>query len=428
MNLSKYCAIYPTDDDSDSVILFSTKKASAMQIDKSLLTEIERGTLDDEEIRSLTDLGFLVNSREDEKEELLRYIAECNEVDTSLSLIVALNLDCNLACPYCFEGSRKGSLYMSRETADWLIEFIKGMSAGKETINITFYGGEPLLNRDILVYIAEGVKETADMSGVSFRFSLISNATLLTPTTVEKLIPLGLKAASITLDGPQETHDLSRPFKSGKGSFETIVQNIKEVCGLIGIDVGGNFGPDTYREFPKLLDYLIAEGIGPEKVSQVQFAPITTETTDIRSPEFGGGCRSVNEPWLFEASVFLREEIMRRGFQTGAITPMVCMIERQGSLLVNYDGSIYKCPGFLGRKYFAIGSVQSCIKDCESVYNLDNWKNEECLSCKYLPLCFGGCRYMKFVRDGNLNGVDCKKPYYEACLEELVKQDLRYLV
>jgi uncharacterized protein len=71
--------------------------------------------------------------------------------------------------------------------------------------------------------------------------------------------------------------------------------------------------------------------------------------------------------------------------------------------------------------------VKSGVIDNGSMYNLDNWKIEECLSCKYLPLCFGGCRYMKYVRDGNLSGVDCKRPYYEACLEALVKQDLRYL-
>lgn len=102
------------------------------------------------------------------------------------------------------------------------------------------------------------------------------------------------------------------------------------------------------------------------------------------------------------------------------------MVEYRDKMFINYDGGIYKCSGLIGREEFKAGDLNSGLKDYRSTHNLDNWKNEECLDCAYLPLCFGGCRYMKLVRDGNMAGVDCKKPFWDAMLEAMVKQDIRY--
>jgi uncharacterized protein len=137
-------------------------------------------------------------------------------------------------------------------------------------------------------------------------------------------------------------------------------------------------------------------------------------------------CESINEPWLFEASIFLREEILKRGFYTPKIVPSHCMIELQDDIVVNFDGTIYKCPGMIGWRGFEAGDVKTGIRDYRESHNLDVWKKEECLDCEYLPLCFGGCRYMKFLRDGRIDDVDCRKPYLDATLEACIKQDIKY--
>jgi uncharacterized protein len=93
---------------------------------------------------------------------------------------------------------------------------------------------------------------------------------------------------------------------------------------------------------------------------------------------------------------------------------------------MNYDGTLFKCPGLIGRKDFIIGDVQTGTADYRRSHNLDNWKNEECLACTYLPLCFGGCGYMKLLRDGTMCGVDCKKEYFDAVLETMLAQEMRY--
>jgi uncharacterized protein len=424
MILSQYCVIYPELSDPDSVILFSTKRASSVLVHKSVLNAIENGTLSEDEQQTLADLGFLVNSIQKERDEMLHFFDGLNEIDTRLSIILAMNLDCNLACPYCFEGSRRGRHYLSADTAANVIAFIDKNLAGRDELRIGFYGGEPLLSIDLVEDIAGRLKNMAEKRGVKFSFSLTTNGTLLTPAFVKRLKPLGLDTAAVTIDGPEAIHNVSRPFVSGAGSFNAIIKNIRAVCEEIDIDIGGNFSEENYGEFPRLLDYLLEQGITPDKVKSVKFDPVLKERSGIVSPDFVGGCLRINEPWLFEAGVFLRNEIIKHGFPTGSVVPTICAIERKGMYIINYDGSIYKCPGMIGQPEFKVGDVAGGVGDYSGSHDMDNWKNEECMGCVYLPLCFGGCRYMKLLSDGAMAGIDCRKPYYDACLEALVRQDL----
>lgn len=428
MILSRYCKIYPSRENADSVVLYSTKKASSVLLPVAMLAEIESGMLTKEEGEAMADLGFLVKNRETENAELLGFIDELNVLNKTFHAKLVMNLDCNLDCKYCFEGQRKGKFYMTREPADLLIGFIHERIASGlfEEVGITFYGGEPLLSLDLVMYIGGKLKILAERVGVRFSFSLITNGTLLTEKTVEQLNPLGLKSATITLDGPPKIHDQFRPFKGGAGSFGAIFRNVKAVCGMTDIQIGGNFIRHNYRDFPGLLDCMMDNGLTPGKISQVRFDPVQNEQEGIAPHDFHDGCSSLNAPWLCEAMVVLRDEILRRGFGNGKIMPSTCMMEQTHALTINYDGSIYKCPGLIGRDEFCVGTLAAGVTDYNASHNLDNWKNDECLECAYLPLCFGGCRYSKFIRDSNMEGVDCRKPYYDATLEAFVKQDIKY--
>ncbi len=135
---------------------------------------------------------------------------------------------------------------------------------------------------------------------------------------------------------------------------------------------------------------------------------------------------SLDEPWLLDATKVLREEIMRRGYKTPGIGHKLCMVESQHSYVVNYDGTMYKCPGFIGMDEFIAGNLENGIKDYTESHKLNIWKNGECPDCVYLPLCYGGCRYMTFLRDGNVKSIDCQKEYLDATLETMIKQEIRY--
>ncbi len=231
----------------------------------------------------------------------------------------------------------------------------------------------------------------------------------------------------VTLDGPPETHNMSRPFKSGAGSFDAIVKNIRETCDLIKIAVGGNYQKDNYEKFPLLMDFMEAEGLSPKSIYSLKFDPAINSPDDGIAPvDFTDGLMSINEPWVIESGIMLREEVLKRGYSVPKITPSPCQVELDNAFVVNVDGVIYKCPSLIGKKGYDIGNVKDGVSDYSDSHKLGIYKNDECKECEYLPLCFGGCRYMSYVRDGNVDQVDCKRPYYDAVLETMLKQDMQY--
>jgi len=388
---------------------------------------IEDGTLAPSDELTLTRLGFLVSDPAVERQEMLDAVAEANRLGNEGRITAVMNLDCNLACSYCFEGNRKGKHYMSAETADMLVDFAaENYLRMDKNIRIDFYGGEPLLSLALIKDISQKLKELSGKRGLDYTFTLVTNGTLLTRKVTEELVALGLKSAKITLDGPRENHDVYRPFVSGKGSFDIILKNIKDVCDLIKVQTGGNYTKENYREFPGLLDLFLAEGLTPDKLSLVMFAPITKTLGEYKMPEFSEGCKSIDEPWLIEAGQYLREEILRRGFKTPKVSPSICMIENEDFLVVNHDGTIYKCPAFIGCEGLDVGDLETGIKDFHESHNLDVWKKDECLDCAYLPLCFGGCRFLKLLQDGTIDDVECRKAYLDATLETFLLQDIKY--
>ncbi len=428
MQPSFYLKIYPSFDNPAQLLLYSTKKASLLLLERATWQALVEGNLAAGPAATLERLQMIVPDREAEKRAMLALIDEQNPRNKGLHIIVVLNLDCNFACPYCFEEGVKGSLYMSAMTAARLFAFIKDQwRADKETLRVDFYGGEPLLSLELIESISQPVKSFIAGKGGKYFSTLVTNGSLLTRQVAEKLVPLGLTNVKVTLDGPAEVHNRSRPFKSGAGSFDAIVRNIKAVCDLVKVGIGGNFTRDNYEEFPLLLDYLAAEGLTPDQVAQVKFDPVMQQPqSGSVTVEHTGGCLSINEPWIIEAEALLREELLKRGYKTSKPAPMACMIETRDSYVVNYDGVIYKCPAFIGKKEFAVGSLETGVGDYAAALKLGIYKNPECAACEYLPLCFGGCRYMAYVREGNFDKVDCKRAYLDASLERLIKQDIKY--
>jgi len=427
MHLSRYIKIWPDQDHPDRFLLYSTARGASVLVTATLLAAIEDGTIAPADRDSLVRLGILVPDTHAERRQMRDVFAGVNRQRRRFSAQVVLNMDCNLACTYCYEGGMKGKHYMSRETAELLADSIERdhIARGKG-IDLTYYGGEPLMSIDLIASLSQRLMAATAARETVYSFTLVTNGTLLTAETVDQLLPLGLAGAKVTLDGPREIHDRFRPFVSGKGTFDHIVGNIKAVCDMTKVQVGGNYTQENYRVFPRLLDHLLDEGLTPERIALVKFDPVMKSGGRQILPEFNEGCASTDEPWLMEAGLYLREEIMKRGFHTPRVAPAPCMIEALDDLVVNYDGTLYKCPAFLGWPEMAVGSLATGIGDYAISHNLDVWKKDECLDCAYLPLCFGGCRFLKLLRDGRIDDVDCRKEFLDETLEALVRQDLRY--
>jgi len=427
MQLSRYLKIFPCPEQPGDHLIYSIRTSASVFVDEATLLAIRDETLTPEEEATLVRLGILVKNREEERTMMHDILVNINAQRTVFNGIVVLNLDCNLACQYCFEDNFRGQHYMSSVTAELLVDTIQHsqIKQGRD-VTLSFYGGEPLLSIPLIKTISSRLKQAAKKQGTNFRFTLITNGTLLSRRVAEDLLPLGLCGAKFTLDGPQRIHDQSRPFVSGKGSFDIIVNNLKEICDLISTQLSGNYTRHNYRDFPRLLDYLLTVGFTPDKFASVLFTPVAPKAGNMWLPDFDSNCVCNYEPWLVEASLFLREEALRRGFKAPKPRLAACMADFDNDLVINYDGSLYKCPTFMAYDTLRVGTLAEGINDYRVSHNMDIWKNDECLNCAYLPLCFGGCRQLTLSRTGRIDEVDCRKEFYDATLEHVIRQDLKY--
>lgn len=422
MPFSRYAISFPDPQRPGFVILYSTRKGSVVRVPEQLLSAILNETLSTEERATLQQLQLWTKDLDAERAELAALVDHTNTYASLFSATVVLTLACNLACPYCFEEPFRDGQEMSEETGKVLVDYLiwKHLEQG-HNLELRFYGGEPLMATTRLKEIAPPLLAAAADTGRTFSFSLVTNATLLTRAVVKELLPLGLKSVIITLDGPPEIHDQQRPFVSGKGSFKTIIDNLAAVYDLVTIKPGGNFTRDNYRRFPEMLDLLLEAGIDPAQLGPVQFSPIQPKS-GLFDPH-AAACVIVNEPWLIQANLFLREEILRRGFTVDKLQMGICMIDLEQTLVVNYDGSLYKCPSLMGWPEFCVGTLAEGVGDYRESHRLDIWKNDECLDCAYLPICFGGCRLLTLQKNGAIDTVDCHRPMLDASLEQIILQD-----
>jgi uncharacterized protein len=419
MYLSRYLKIYPDPDDPGSLIIYSTKRGSMIRVTAQLLDAAHSGLLPDSHRATMIRLGMLVTDPAEELAEMHDLVKRANSRSNLFRGIVVLNLSCNLACPYCYEDEFRADQRMSDATVATLVNWTvhEHMKKGRD-VELQFYGGEPLLTLQTIHAVAAPLRDTAHSLGRKFSITMTSNGTLLSRRVVEELLPYNFTKANLTLDGPPQVHDVQRPYLSGNGSFATIVDNIREVCDLIRIDLGGNYYPHNWRDFPALLDLLLDAGITPERLGFVQFFPVTPKSGS--GVDLGSGCSSSCEPWLLEAVPTLHSEILKRGFKTPKPTMGACMVEFDNDLVINYDGSLFKCAAFMGWPELSIGTLEEGIRDYAVSHNLTLWQNDECLACAYLPLCFGGCRLNPLLKTGSISGVDCRKEFFDATLQKIV--------
>lgn len=424
MYLSRYLKSYPYPDKPGHVLLVATRRCAVLELPEAKLAAIQRGELSGKNRETLLHLGVLVADRDVEREEMLATFDTINSASRAYSVTATLTLECNLACPYCFEDPFRGRLVMSEDTASLLVRHLTERMAAGLDINVDFYGGEALMRVELLTRIARILGEAANIHGVKFSFNLFSNGVLLTSAVVNSLLPLGLATVRLTIDGPPEVHNSQRPFVSGAESFAIILKNLCDVHHQVAVDLGGNYTRDNYHRFPELLDMLIAAGIEPSRMKEVSFTPVMPRADGSVAGDLGSACACTAEPWAIEANTFLRGEVIRRGFPVAKIKPSACMIEFANDLVVGHDGGLYKCPVFMGQEEMRVGTLAGGINDYHESHNLDLWKTEECLECAYLPLCFGGCRFFSKLKTGTIDGVDCRRAMLDASLETIVRQDL----
>jgi uncharacterized protein len=419
---------------------------------RTALSAIERQTIDE-----LAEHGFVVESRQAERDNLEAFFRSVREDTSTLKITVLTTLQCNFACDYCIQGDHgdynkhaaKMSLETAARTAAWTEARLEAIGASR--LVLTFFGGEPLLNLPVMFYLAERLHAWCREHDVEMLINIITNGLLLSRDLIERLNPLGLNGIKITLDGDRDTHNRMRPLRGGQGTFDRIVANLREVAHLTQIAVGGNFDVDTADSYPALLDFLGAQEFA-DKLTKVTFKPVIREKPAAKGfipltavgaegkplngtcmTSAGTGVSRVCDTCNFvdDKMAFLREETKRHGFATADGVHMgPCEIHKEHAHTIGPDGSLFACPGFAGEALQSIGHIDGRQEEYRSLAlrnfeRLSAWK--ACADCAFIPVCAGGCTVAAHNELGDMHAPNCHKASFEAGVVSLAHDAIRQL-
>lgn len=308
-----------------------------------------------------------------------------------LSLTIAPTLDCNFRCFYCYQQNYKEPQYMTKETADKLVEFTKERIRPSGRVSISWYGGEPLLALNTIEYISKelqkalGEEETEGKTNQKLRASIVTNGYLLDERNAEILSKeCHVTSLHVTLDGPKDIHDRRRPYKGGSSSFDAIMGNLKSNAHFFE-RVYIRINVDKTNQ-PFLSDLL--KGLKDMSGNvQPYLAPVRTD--NVQDAGFAKGCYDSKD---FGLEVESKPELANL-LMYPQPTYGVCGAVRDNSFCIDPEGYLYKCWNEVGQRKQSIGSVVDGITNYERYLkwmSFDPTDYHDCRECGILPICNAG--------------------------------------
>jgi len=345
-------------------------------------------------ITSLKRGGFIVEDDFDEIEFIKAKHFSRRFGSQILSLVVAPTLDCNFACPYCYEPEKKAE-YMTEEIETRLVEYIGQRLRSMSALDVTWFGGEPTLAIETMYRLSEQFHKKAAENGARYSETITTNGYNLTKEVAVRLRNIaGDVKAQVTLDGPPEVHNARRPLTDGGGSFHVIVNNLEEIAGIVmPVVVRVNLSRENFHSLPKLLDILVDRRL--QKRLSLYVAP-----TDVRP----GVCQSASD-YALDVPRFAKMEaeaqmmLLDRGFRMcGIMEPLdiYCPAVYADRLIVAPNGDIHRCMQTIDDPKERMGNIMEPTTIDKNDLKWMAWnpfEREECLNCEVLPLCMGGCTY-----------------------------------
>ena len=324
--------------------------------------------------------------------------------------------DCNLSCRYCFagEGEYRGSReLMSYETGRRALDFLIENSGSRKNLEVDFFGGEPLMNWDVVKALVEYGRSRQEEADKNFRFTLTTNGTLLREDILEFA---GREMSNIvcSIDGRKEINDAMRPLRGGQGSYDIILPKFKRVARLRRQNDYYVRGTYTHfnTDFAKDVIHLMDEGF-----EQISVEPVVAPAKEAYA------LREEDIPILLEQYDILLEEIIKRRKAGKFVNFFHFMIDLEGGpcvakrlsgcgaggeyLAVTPGGDIYPCHQFVGMKDFLMGNVFEGIKNEElgkSFRSCSVYSKDACRSCFAKYYCSGGCMANAYNFSGDING------------------------
>lgn len=374
---------------------------------------------DKEAINILKSNGFLVEEGIDEFKrmqvsgDLQRYNQQF------LGLTIAPTINCNMACPYCYE--EKTAKRMNEDVKNALIKFVKNniTSNNIRSFDVTWYGGEPLLEKELITELSEEFIKITSENKVKYSAGIVTNGSLLDYETAKMLKDkCNVTFAQITIDGLRDTHNGRRILKNGADSFGIITDNIEACKDIMDISIRINVDRNNVEETKKLIDYFIDERKWTDNNVTFYFAPVAKQT-DACNAEVSACLSSVE---FGEIDSQLLRYIYQKGNMKNIdrVYPrgrfVICGATAANGYVVDPEGYLYKCWDIVGIKENRVGDIFNGPRlNKEYLTWLSLELPEECKACSILPICQGGCPYER-LRNGNKPSCSYKKYSYKENL------------
>jgi uncharacterized protein len=437
---SRYNITLPDEPTPGEMIIFNTLSGSLFVLEpdyrkslEALQSGAELGPDDLERLGEMKNEGYVVYSGDEEEQKTVYHFRRTvYSPDSEFTAKILTTMACNLACEYCFESRMDRAHTMNLETAEAAVEMIKERvdEISAQKINLDFYGGEPLLNQEVIKYVSNELGAWCKETGRSYGFTMTTNGTLLTIDTVNQLLPLGFKAARVSMDGVKEVHDARRPFRKGQGSpYDLIIKNLKDIVELLPVTITMVYPEKDPGQLDIFLDDLESKGL-LDKLASIQPGLVSGYMDQEGSICNPNDCdMNADQARLF---VSLVKTLAQRGvrIRQDLLASSNCSLSTSsGTWIINPQGLIHKCPMLCGNKEYAVGSVlddgfgENYFKDL----NRELW--QRCLKdsdCPYLPMCGSGlgCRLAAKAQEGDLWGMACSRDFFEFYVPEAMRMEV----
>ena len=364
-----------------------------------------------EEITRLKNEGMLYT--EDIYQKYMTDFKKRKTVVKALCLHIAH--DCNLACKYCFaeEGEYHGRrALMSYEVGKKALDFLIANSGSRHNLEVDFFGGEPLMNWQVVKDLVAYGREQEKLHNKRFRFTLTTNGVLLNDE-VQEFSNREMDNVVLSIDGRKEVHDRMRPFRNGKGSYDLVLPKFEKLAESRNQEkyyVRGTFTKNN-KDFSNDVLHLADLGF-----KQISVEPV------VGSDEEDYALQAEDLPEIFAEYDKLAAEMVNR-YHTDKdfnffhfmldLTGGPCVAKRLSGcgsgteyLAVTPWGDLYPCHQFVGEEKYLMGNVDDGITrpDIREEFKECNvYSKEKCRNCFAKFYCSGGCAANSYKFHGSIN-------------------------
>lgn len=325
--------------------------------------------------------------------------------------------DCNLACQYCFaeEGEYHGKReLMSYEVGKKALDFLVANSGNRRNLEVDFFGGEPLMNFQVVKDLVAYGRSLEKEHDKNFRFTLTTNGVLLDDDIME-FANKEMGNVVLSIDGRKEVHDRMRPFRKGAGSYDLIVPKFQKFAESRHQDKYYVRGTFTHNNLDFSQDVLHLADLG---FKQISVEPVVAQDTDSYA------IREEDLPQLMEEYENLALEMVRRHGTEEDFNFFHFMIDLEGGpcvakrlsgcgsgteyLAVTPTGDLYPCHQFVGNTDFLMGNVDDGVVNTElrdEFKSCNVYAKEKCRECFARFYCSGGCAANSYNFHGDIHNA-----------------------